>query len=199
MKTVFARKLVRYTAVVCLGAFALVGTACLPKGVTLQPTGGNACPAGTWHLSSEYVDGLMDTVFGSATLTTTITTLSDGMTLTITTGSTDTWSLAGNQVVHAVGSNAAGSTFDATGTADPSASGTETITGSKITFTLQSITGTVTVHGTVWGSELSRTYKLDQIGQLERLWGLNGTGSFTCSASGTLSLSLTEVQMNFKK
>ena len=191
MRSALARKVVRYAAVGCLGAFALIGTACLPKGVTLQPTGSsNACPAGTWLLTAETVNATLDTVFCNAT----ITASGSGLTLTITTGSTDTWSLTGNQKVHATGSN-----FNVTASASPSASGTETITGSNITFTLQSITGTVTANGMAWGHAISQTYQLSQIGALQHLWGLSGTASFTCGASGTLSLSLPDAHMQFKQ
>ena len=191
MRSALARKVVRYAAVGCLGAFALIGTACLPKGVTLQPTGSsNACPAGTWHLTAETVNATLDTVFGNAT----ITASGSGLTLTITTGSTNTWSLKGNQSVHASGTN-----FNVTATANPSASGTETITGSKITFTLNTISGTVSAHGTAWGHAISASYQLSQIGQLQHLWGLSGTATFTCGAGGTLTLSLPDAHMHFNK
>jgi hypothetical protein len=158
--------------------------------VTLQPTGGNACPAGTWHLTAETVNETLDTVFGNAT----ITASGSGITLTITTGSTNTWSLTGNQNLHASGSN-----FNVTASANPSASGTETITGSKITFTLKSITGTVSAHGTAWGHAITATFQLSQIGALQHLWGLSGTANFTCGAGGTLTLSLPQAHMQFDK
>src|SRR3974377_2078703 len=98
MKTALARTLARYAAVGCLGAFALVATACLPRGVTLVPTGGSgsACPAGTWHLASETVTQSLQTLLGTATITTSGT----GLPSKINTGTTSTWSLSGNQNIH---------------------------------------------------------------------------------------------------
>jgi len=56
MKKVTARRLI---AVACLGAFAIIGTACLPTGVTLPPVSpgaGAACPVGTWNLTGETLE-----------------------------------------------------------------------------------------------------------------------------------------------
>jgi hypothetical protein len=190
MKIALPRKLVRYAAVGALGAFALVGTACLPRGVTLVPTGGSAatCPAGTWHLASETVTGSLETLLGNAT----ITTSGSGLTLKINTGTTSTWSLTGNQNIHITSTN-----INATASVNPAASGTDTITGSNITFTLKSVSGTVAASGTAFGHAFSINWPLGNSGAIKNLYGLSGTATFSCT-NGTLTLSLPTVHMGFK-
>jgi hypothetical protein len=190
MKTVFAR---RFIAVVCLGAFGIIGTACIPAGVTLQPPpgGGNACPAGTWQLSSETITNALQTVLGSAT----VTGSGSGVTLTLTSGSPNTWSLNANQTLNITGSN-----FNVTASVNnASASGTHTISGSNITFTLQNVSGTVNVSGTAFGQPFSTSLPLGQSDDVQGLYGLSGTANYTCNADGSLTLSLPAVQMNFKQ
>jgi hypothetical protein len=194
MKTVLARRLI---AVACMGAFALIGTACLPA-ITLQPPlGGNAtCPeGGTWTLSSDTITSALSTLLGNATVTPSGT----GLTLTLTSGSPDTWSLGGTQTLHIVGTG-----FDVTATVSPTASGTNTQTGTSgtggtgsLTFMLSNLTGTAAVTGTVNGQPISFNWPLGQSDDIGGLYGLNATANYTCNSDGTLSLSLPQEQMDF--
>ena len=188
MKTLLGRKLVRYTAVGCLAGFALVGTACLPRGITLKTTGGTGttCPTGTWHLAAETVTQSVQTPLGSATITT------GGTGLTLTINATKTWSLKGNQTLHATGTN-----INATASVNPTASGTDTVSTNKITFTLNTVGGTVAANGTAFGHAFSINWPLGNSGAIEHLYGLSGTANFTCTG-GTLTLSLPQMHMDFK-
>ena len=182
MRKALARRLVRYTAVGCLGAFALVGTACLPlpKGVTLTTTGGtgSTCPTGTWHLAAETVTQSIQTPLGPATITT------GGTGLTITINATKTWSFKGNQTLHITGSN-----INATASVNPTASGTDTVSTNNITFTLNTVGGTVAATGTAFGHAFSINWPLGQSDAIQNLYGLSGTATFSCTGA-TLSLSL---------
>jgi hypothetical protein len=40
---------------------------------------------------------------------------------------------------------------------------------------------------------------LGQSGDIQELYGLSGTGNFTCNADGSLSLSWPAIQTNFKQ
>src|SRR6516162_8494576 len=97
MKTVIARRLI---AVACIGAFGIIGSACLPVGLKVPVTGGsgNTCPEGTWQLASETIPAALQTALGSAT----VTGSGSGITLTLT---TSTWSLNANQNLQINGSN----------------------------------------------------------------------------------------------
>ena len=183
MKTVLARRLI---AVACLGAFAIVGTACLP---VTWPSGGtgNACPAGTWNLTGETIGNSLQTVLGSATVT------GSGTGVTLTLAATNAWNLTADQTLHVTGTG-----FDVTAVvSNATASGTYTTSGTNITFTLQNLSGTVTVNGTVAGHSFSNTFTLGQSGDIQKLYGLSGTASFTCN--GSLTLSLPEAQETFSQ
>jgi hypothetical protein len=183
MKTVLARRLI---AVACMGAFALISTACLP-GTTLPPVTGNGsgCPLGTWQLASETIPGSLQTLLGGATVTASGT----GVTLTLT--SSNQWTLSANQMLTVTGSN-----FNVTGTVSASATGSDTTTASNITFTLGNITGSVNVNGTVGTQTISGTWQLPQSGDIQKLYGLTGTSTYSCS-NGMLTLSLPTMQMDF--
>jgi hypothetical protein len=194
MKTVLARRLI---AVACMGAFAIIGTACIPAGVTLPPVGGGSsnCPAGTWQLTSETITNALQTLLGNAT----VTPSGSGITLTLTSGSSNTWSLSGTQNLQITGSN-----FDVTASVSPSASGTDTQTGTSgtggtgsLTFTSSNVNGTATVTGTVNGQPISVNWPLQQSGDIEGLYGLNATANYTCNSDGSLTLSLPQEQMDF--
>jgi len=187
MKTVTARRLI---AVACLGAFAIIGTACLPTGVTLPPVSpgaGAACPVGTWNLTGETIGSALQTVLGSAT----VTGSGSGVTLEIT--STNTWTLTTDQGLQISGSN-----FAVNATVSATATGTNTTnTGAgTITFTLGNASGTVAASGNVGGQAFSGSWPLGQSGGIENLYALTGTANYTCNA-GALTLSLPAVQMNF--
>jgi hypothetical protein len=193
MKTVLARRLI---AVACVGAFAVIGTACMPVIGLQPPPGGNAsCPEGTWTLSSDTITSALSTLLGSATVTPSGT----GLTLTLTSGSPDTWSLGGTQSLHIVGMG-----FDVTATVSPTSSGTNTQTGTtgtggtgSLTFTSATLSGTAAVTGTVNGQPISFNWPLGHSGDIDTLYGLNATANYTCNSDGSLSLSLPTEQMDF--
>ena len=194
MKSVLARRLV---AVACMGGFALIGTACLPAAPLQPPPGGNAtCPeGGTWTLSGDTITTALKTILGSAT----VTPSGMGLTLTLTSGTPDTWTLGGTQTLHIVGTN-----FDVTATVTPTASGTNTQTGTSgvggtgsLTFTLSKLSGTVAVTGTAFGQPININWPLGQTGDIDGLYGLNATANYTCNSDGTLTLSLPQEQMDF--
>ena len=189
MKAVAAR---RSFAAVCVGVFALVGAGCMAGGITFQPGGGggSTCPAGTWVLTSETITNSLQTLLGNAT----VTGSGSGVTLTLTQGSPNTWSLTANQLLHVTGSN-----FDVTASVNASASGTYTTSGNSITFTLQNVTGTVSASGTVFGHSFSISWPLGQSGEIQKLYGLSGTASYACNSDGTLTLALPSAQMHFKQ
>jgi hypothetical protein len=189
MKTVAMR---RSLAALCIGAFALVGAGCLPGGVTFQPGGGGggACPAGTWVLTSQTITNSLQTLLGNAT----VTGSGSGVTLTLTPGSPNTWSLTADQMLHITASN-----VDVQASVNASASGTYTTSGNNITFTLQNLSGTIAASGTVFGHSFSINWPLSQSGDIQKLYGLSGTASYACNADGTLTLSLPSQQMHFKQ
>lgn len=166
---------------------------CLP--VTYQPPpGGNAsCPQGTWTLSSESVTSLLSTFLGNAT----ITPASSGITLAL--NADNSWSLtADHQSVHVV---IASPSADITATVTGTASGTYTVSGSTITFTLTSLTGSVSYSGTYNGNPVSGTLSLANLGSggnddVEGLWALQGSASYTCNSDGTLTLTFTNFGMH---
>jgi hypothetical protein len=186
MNMVFARRLI---AVACIGAFGIIGTACLPAGVTLTTGGGgNTCPEGTWQLASETIPAALQTALGSATVTG-----SSGVSLILT---TSTWSLKANQNLQING----GSSFNVAALVNATASGMSTVNGSNITFTLQNLTGTASASGSAFGQPFSTNWTLGQSGEIQELYGLSGTAGYSCSTDGSsLTLSLPAVQMQFKQ
>jgi hypothetical protein len=141
--------------------------------------GGGSCLEGTWTLD-RLAASPITTPFGTVTLSP----ASNGVTLTFT---GTTWTLAIDQTIAVSVSTPWGS---ATGTieVDGQASGTYTSTASTITFTLGSISGTVAYDITVGGRHFTGTLSLPVSG-LQKLYGMSGTASYTCTASG-LSISL---------
>jgi hypothetical protein len=186
MKRVLARRLV---AVACLGTFAIISTACLPNGSTLPPVSGNGstCPVGTWQLASETIPSSLQTLLGGATVTTSGT----GITLQIT--SSNQWTLSANQTLTVSGSN-----FNVTGSVNASATGSDTTSASDITFTLNNITGTINVNGTVGTQSFSGSWPVGQSDDIQKLYGLSGTATYSCSG-GSLTLSLPTMQMDFNQ
>jgi hypothetical protein len=182
MKTVLARRLI---AVACMGAFAVIGSACMVTVPPLSGGTGNACPAGTWNLTGETIGNSLQTVLGSATVT------GSGSGVTLTLAPTNAWNLTANQNLTISGTGFSVNAMVKNATA----SGTYTTSGSNITFTLQNLSGTVTVSGMVGGQSFSQTFTLGQSDDIQKLYGLTGTASFTCN--GSLTLSTPAAQMDF--
>lgn len=163
-----------------IAAVALLASACVPLGVNLTSNGGGGtCPAGSWHVDTTTVFSTIQSALGGIT----ITPSGNGIDLALNAGSPNTWNLTVNQTV-AVASTDVNGTANITG----SASGTYTTSGSTITFTLGSLSGTVNVSGTAFGHSGSFTWSLPASGDISKLYGLSGTATYACNANGTLSL-----------
>ena len=186
--TTHARR--RATVVMLAFAVAAFTVGCRP--VVLDPTGGNAnpCPQGSWTLNSESVTAPLSTFLGSAT----ITTSGSGVNLTVGTG--NAWTLAADQTVHVVVPSPA---VDVTATVKGSASGTYTLTGSTVSFTVTTVTGTVQYSGTVVGHTISGSLSLPSLGGAAQLWALHGSATFGCNSDGTLALTFPSFGMHLHR
>jgi hypothetical protein len=170
----------RYLGAGVIAAVALVSSGCMNLPIVLTPNGGgNACPAGSWHVDSTTVFTALQTALGGVT----ITPSGSGIDLTLTPGSPNTWNLAVNQTIAVSSANVNG-----TGTVNGSASGTYTINGNKIVFTLGNLSGTLSVSGTAYGHTGSFTFSLPASGDISKLYGLSGSATYACNANGSLSL-----------
>jgi hypothetical protein len=157
-------------------AVTFLVTGCQP--LVLLPGGGGAgtgsCLPGTWNLDTEHIDALATALPGL-----TITSSGPGVTLTFT---DTTWTLHADQTL-------TGSLVTQYGTASGTvhvigdAIGTYTSTASTITFTLAGITGSAAYDLTIFGSHVTGTLSLPTSG-LQKLYGLSGTATDTCSSSG---------------
>jgi hypothetical protein len=169
----------RYLGTGVIAAIALLTAGCITP-VTLTPNGGATnCPAGSWHVDTTTVFTALESAFGGVT----ITPSGSGIDLTLTAGSPNTWNLTVDQTLTVTSTNVNG-----TGTVTGSASGTYTVDGNKITFTLGSLSGTLAVSGTAFGHSGSFTWSLPSSGAISKLYGLSGTATYACNADSTLSL-----------
>jgi len=172
-----------------VGVAALIAGGCVPLNFLPGPgTGGGRCLPGTWNLDSEQIAGGLPTSIPGLT----IATSGPGVTLEFT--ATD-WTLHADQTLDASFESQFG---DASGTLHVvgDAGGTYTSTGSTITFTLASISGTADYDFTVFGFHVTGSLALPSSG-LQKLYGLTGTANDTCS-SGGLSLQFPSFDMHAK-
>jgi hypothetical protein len=170
----------RNTAVVGLVLLISVLTSgCVP--ILLHPTPGssNSCPQGSWTLDSESVATQLSTFLGNAT----ITPSGAGVQLVVDNG--NGWTLTADQTVHVV---VASPPIDATATVKGTVTGTYTVSGSTLNFTVTNVTGTAQYSGSVFGHAVSGSVSLPSLGNAAKLWALSGSASFTCGSSGDLAL-----------
>ena len=159
--------------------------------VIFQPTPGgtNSCPQGSWTLDSESVATRLATFLGNAT----ITPSGSGVQLVIGTG--NGWTLTADQTVHVVVASPA---VDVTATVKGTATGTYTVSGSTMNFTVTTVTGTIQYSGTAMGHSISGSVSLPSLGSAARLWALNGSATFACNSNGDLGLTFSSFGMHLR-
>jgi hypothetical protein len=185
-----------------VAACALLGSLLLSScGIVLLPVGGGtvtACPAGSWQVSSAAVSSLVATVAGKVDVTL------QGTGVTATVKSDNTWSLTADQGATVSGTTQWGA-VSGTARVKATASGTYTRTSTTMTFTVKALTGNVTYNLTVNGQPYAGTLSLpgtnadDRDLEIEDLYGLVGTASYTCGTDGTLSLQFPAFKLKFKR
>lgn len=183
----------RLFAVGTLIATALVAAGgCGPIGWT--PGGGGAgtgsgpgCLVGDWDLEHETITGPLSSFLGDLGVTAT----GDGVSLEFTAG---TWTLDADQTLSVDATTKWGS-VSGTATVDATASGSYTADDDSVTFTLESVTGTVAVSADVFGHTAQFNASLPTSG-LQHLYGLSGDADYTCSADA-LTLEFADVTMTF--
>lgn len=172
-------------------AFVLIlmgaGAACQP--VVLPGTTGPACPQGTYTLKSESITGTLATKFGTVTATPV-----PGGAITLT-NTASTWQLKANQSVTVSGTTPYGPVAG-TVKLDATANGTYTTSGSTLTFSVGSLSGTASFTGTVAGRPFSGSLSLPGGDDLDDLVALRGSASYSCGAS-SLSLQFTGLKLDF--
>jgi len=176
VKTRLRRTAAVAALVVSMGALA---TGC--NLAILHPASGSttSCPQGSWNLDTESVLTQLPTFLGAAT----ITPSGSGVKLVIGTG--NDWTLTADQSVTVAVTTPK---IDATATVNGTATGTYTVSGSTMTFTLANVTGTVNYSATAFGQTLSGSVALPSLGSAAKLWALNESATFTCGANGDLGL-----------
>jgi hypothetical protein len=178
VKTRLRRTAAVAALVVSLGALA---TGC--DLAILHPGAGgttaNACPQGTWTLDSESVATKLPSFLGNAT----ITPSGSGVKLVVGTG--NDWTLTADQTVRVVVDTPS---IDATATVKGTATGTYTVSGSKLTFTLGNVTGDVKYSATAFGQTYSGSVALPKLGELAKMWALDESATFSCATNGDLGL-----------
>jgi hypothetical protein len=177
-------------ALVALAVLAVAG--CNPINFLPGPGGtgtpGN-CLVGVWNLDSEQIQSPITTPLGTLE----ITTSGNGTSLTF--GDT-TWELKSDTVLNATFKSQFG-TFTGELDINADAKGTYTADGTKITFTLGSVTGTVGYNATIFGQNFSGSIDLASSG-LQKLVGLSGSADYTCSPTSGLSFTLPPISVHAK-
>jgi hypothetical protein len=91
------------------------------------------------------------------------------------------------------------------GAVDGTASGSLDASGSyskpsstKLSFTLQALSGSGTFTGTLAGISVSRTASLEEIG-LDDVYGLSGQATFACGSAPDLSLTFTSIDLDLDR
>ena len=173
-------------ALVALAVLAVAG--CNPINFIPGPggTGGSSCLAGVWTLDSEQIQSPITTPLGTLELST------SGAGTSLTFGDT-TWELKSDTVLNATFKSQFG-TFTGELDINADAKGTYTADGTKITFTLGSVTGTVGYNATIFGQNFSGSIDLANSG-LQNLVGLSGSADYTCSSTG-LSFTLPPISVH---
>jgi hypothetical protein len=143
------------------------------------PTGGGAgtgaCLPGTWTYQAVQIQNPISTPFGSLT----VTRSGPGTTLTFT---DTTWALTTDTTYTGTLTSPVG-TFTGNVTLSGSASGTYSVNGTSVTFTLAAVSATATYDVQGAGQHFSGSFSVPSTG-LEKLVGLSGIAPFSCSATG---------------
>jgi hypothetical protein len=172
----------------------LVAVAVLALGgcnLNFLPGGGQVngnCLVGTWNFDSEQIQSPITTPLGTLTIQT------SGTGTTLTNDGTN-WELKTDTTLDATFTSQFGS-FTGHLVINADSKGTYTANDTQITFTLGSVTGTVSYNATLFGQNFSGTIDLANSG-LQKLVGLSGTADYTCSSSG-LSFSLPPITVHAK-
>jgi hypothetical protein len=144
------------------------------------------CLVGTWNFDSEQIQSPITTPFGTLQITTSGT----GTTLTNT---DTTWELKTDTTLNATFTSQFGSASGQL-VINADAKGTYTSDATNITFTLGTVTGTVSYNATLFGQNFSGSIDLANSG-LQKLVGLSGSANYTCSSSG-LSFTLPPISVH---
>ena len=158
-----------------IGVAALAGACELP--VSAVGTTGTPAYVGTFTIAGAQFNGPIDTELGSLDLTfgTGSITLTDTAT---------TFALTGTQNVAVSGSTQWGA-VSGNVVAQVSASGTIAAgSGTNLSFSVTSLSGTATFTGTVGGNPVTQTFSLPSSTQFDDLFGLTGTATYTVTSSG---------------
>lgn len=182
------RRLARGLALIGVAITSL--TACQPVVVTVSGGGATACPQGTFHVTSQDVQALLDTVLGKLDVD-----ALPGGTLTLTATAT-TWRLSGAQELSVAGPTPWGNVAG-TVSATIDASGTYTrVTSSTLSFTLSSVAGSGTFTGRINGQPVTFSRSLADLG-VDDIYGLKGEAGFACGTSPKLRLTFSSLTMDF--
>lgn len=185
-----------------VAACALLGSLVLSScGIVLLPVGGGtvtACPAGSWQVSSATIANLVTTVAGKLDVSL------QGAGVTATVKSDNTWSLTADQGATVSGTTQWGP-VSGTARVKATASGTYTRTSTTMTFTVKALSGTVSYNLVANGTPFVGTLSLPGVNsddrdlEIEDLYGLVGTASYTCGTDGTLALQFPAFKLKFKR
>ncbi len=158
-----------------------------PLSLLFNNTGGNGspCPGGTWQLDTESVTGSLSSLLGDITIT------PSGTGITLALDGVDTWALMADQTL-----TLSGTDVNLTATVNATASGTYTTSGQSITFTLQSLTGSLTYQGSIFGHAVNGSLSLASFSkEISQLYGLSQSADFSCG-TGTLALTFPSFDMH---
>lgn len=149
------------------------------------------CPTGDWTVTSVTLSAPASTFAGDLTVK------FEGAGLSASINDDGTWNLSADQNVTLTGSTVFGA-VNATGHVVGSSSGTWTRSGRGATFSVSSLTGTVTYNATVGTRTLAGTLDLNTAG-LSTYYGLSGAATYTCGTAGTLTLRLGKQTLKFQQ
>lgn len=180
----------RFAGVVLL--LGLIAVGCQPIQLINSGGTGPGCPAGTYTLSGLQIPNPIQTPWGPFSVT-----VAPGGSVTLTNTAT-TWDLKGNETFNVSGQLSFGP-VSGTATVTFEGSGTYATTSStEATFTLGSVSGSLTVNGTVNGNSIPPiTLQLPSSTQLDQLFSLKGVATYTCGGSQALTLTINKVTFNF--
>ena len=165
-------------------------TACLP--VTVPGGGGGpACPQGTYHVTDQVLDPLVSPI-GPLNVD-----ALPGGTLTLAINAS-TWTLGGSQAL-AVSGNSPWGPIEGTATVTLDASGSwSTVSSTSLSFSLSSISGSVSFSGTAGGNPVNQTFTLNDV-DLDERYGLSGTADYACGSAPDLTLAFTDIDLDLDR
>ena len=189
------RSSVRRVAVLAACAGALVLSSCtgviIPSIIPSPAPAVPSCPTGAWTVTSVTLSAPASTFAGDLTVK------FEGAGMSARINDDGTWTLDADQNVTLTGTTVFGA-VNATGHVVGSSSGTWTRVGRGATFTVSSLSGTVTYNATVGSRTLAGTLDLNTAG-LASYYGLSGAAKYTCGTAGTLTLTLGKQTLKFQQ